>query len=643
MQQETEKAETDLKQSQAIRFATKQIIPLSIATVLVWMFMDQIRSLDLHEIQSTILSVSVFSWIAAAITTVVSFWAVGQYDATVHKMLGTKVPCARARRSGIMSIAISQTTGAGVVTGGLARWRLLPELSLWQCTQISIAVALTFLGGWAVITAVVLLLFPVATQVSLYLAIIPIIGLIATLAGSILQPQFTIFGQRLNWPPVMAVLSILALVLIDTIAAAATLFVLMPDGVALSFQMMFPIFLLAFGAGLLAGTPGGIGPFEITMVACLPFVDQEALLGAICAYRILYYAIPAVIGAAFLIWPPTAKETPTALPEQTSFPDAPNLPQDIETLIAQAPRAEANLLRQGDKEILFSENGQTALVVAQSAQSLIAVSDPLLVSNTDHAIDTLINGAQHLHRIPALYKCGIDLAQAAARAGFYQIPIAQEAWIAPATYTVDTPRHKTLRRKLRLAQKAGVELCRTNHPPFEEMRDISNHWRTRNNGERGFSMGVFDPAYICKQELFLAYAQNTLAGFATFSRSQTEWTLDIIRAGENAPDGTMHFLIHSALELAKAHNLQRVSLASVAHPNPMPRFPTLGEMLAKKSGRSGLLQFKQSFAPEWETLYFCAPSAISAALSATDIMREICSPRPIRFQSTVDAPISCRL
>jgi phosphatidylglycerol lysyltransferase len=56
---------------------------------------------------------------------------------------------------------------------------------------------------------------------------------------------------------------------------------------------------LAIYAGTLSNVPGGLGVFESVLILLLPGATQEALLGAVLLYRIVYYLLP--FGGAVLL------------------------------------------------------------------------------------------------------------------------------------------------------------------------------------------------------------------------------------------------------------------------------------------------------------------------------------------------------
>ncbi len=94
---------------------------------------------------------------------------------------------------------MAQTVGFGVISGAFVRWRMLPELSLVQAFRLSMTVAVTFLAGWAVVAALVLLVVPLALPGATVMALTALVaaGLIVTL--SIWRPGPPL--ARVQFPP----------------------------------------------------------------------------------------------------------------------------------------------------------------------------------------------------------------------------------------------------------------------------------------------------------------------------------------------------------------------------------------------------------------------------------------------------------
>lgn len=596
-----------------LKYAPRQGVLLLMAVGFVALFYGRVSSLEMDKIWGGFRSVSTTQWALALLATAVSFWAVGRYDAVVHRMIGTKTDTKTAHRAGIAGIAISQTLGLGVLTGALVRWRMLPDATLWQSTRLSAAVAASFLAGWAVVTGLALLLFAPDMLGGRMVAALPVVGAVALIIASLAGRKINVMGRQINWPSLTSIFSIFSLSVVDTAAAALALYVLLPDAASLPLTTLYPAFLLALGAALISGTPGGVGPFEVTLLALLPSIGAEPMLGAILAYRVVYYALPAILAVILLARGP--RPTGQATPKLHIPPRS-----EQKRLIHNAPFAEANLLRQGGKMLLSQGLETPHLLVSQTQQALVALRDPLCTSSPEMALQSLVSTANSHAKFACLYKCSARMAAVARQSGFFVLPIAYEAWLDPRSFSAQTSNHRQLRRKLRKAQKAGITTTHTTTLPLQDMARVSADWVARSGGERGFSMGLFTPEFVQSQRCYLAMQDGQLQGFITLNTCETEWSLDLMRQTAAAPDGIMHALLAHALEDAAALTLPRLSLASVPfeHQNKVLR-----KLVQSACDSAGLKQFKSAFAPHWQTLYMATPNRLQFAVSAFDIAREI--------------------
>ncbi len=608
------------------RLLARQLLPVGVAILLVWLLRDRITGLDFARIGSGLNSISAGQWCLAVGFSGLSFWAVGRYDAVIHRIIGSPTGDKAARRSGVAAIAVAQTVGFGVVSGALVRWRMLPQASFVQALRISASVSLSFLAGWAVLAAIATLFLPVVPPGAPLFVGATACGAIVLIGLSLIRPARL---GRLALPSLSAMGAILTLTVIDTGAAGAALYVLLPHTAGVSPVTVVAAFLVALGAGLICATPGGVGPFEVSLLALLPSIPEEPLLAAVLGFRLVYYAIPALIGAALLIRGPG--HGPGCAPVIRPLRQPGASPALTET-IRQAPRAEAALLRHGRLDLLTGPRGDAVAMVAKSGQSLILLSDPLLPRTSSiPVLARLTQAARERFLSPCLYKAGARLAVQARRAGWVTLPVAKEAFLDPGTFTLEGASRRQLRRKLRGAEKAGLRVSRATGPlPVADLEAINRAWVAARGGERGFSMGVFDPATLPWSRLFLAHVSGRLVGFLTLHVGAQEQTLDLMRQLSDAPDGTMHLLVHSAIDCAAREGCRRFSLAAV----PLGRqtheaalFRALRAGLDRIGGATGLRQFKTSFAPQWEVLYLSAPTRLGLVLGVLDVIREIARPR----------------
>lgn len=154
-------------------------------------------------------------------------------------------------------------------------------------------------------------------------------------------------------------------------------------------------------------------------------------------------------------------------------------------------------------------------------------------------------------------------------------------------------------------------------------------------------MGRFCPDYVLGQRVYLAHVSGRLVGFASFHAGLREWTLDLVRHSDGAPDGTMQALVMAALRDAAALNVPRLSLAAVpegAFADAAACLPRSVVRLSAADG-AGLMQFKRGFDPHWHQLYLCAPNRLLAGLAAVEIARAIRHPPPLERAATQDAAL----
>jgi phosphatidylglycerol lysyltransferase len=572
------------------------------------LFGDRLLDLDVAGVGRRLGLISAWQWLAAAAATALSYWAVGQYDRVTHIVLATGVPAREARRSGIAAIAIGQATGLGAIVGGLVRWRLLPRLSLWQATRVATCVALSFLAGLAVVAALLVLLTG-APEGGRALAL-------GGLAAALALPLLALFPPAgLPVPPVKAMLVILALVAVDCAGTTLALAALMPVEHLPSLPVFATASVLALGAGLVSGTPGGIGPFEATPVALLPMVPDEPLLAAVVAFRLVYHLGPGLIAAAWALLAPVGTRA-DGLAEGVYPPSANRI---TDRRLAAARRAEASLV--ASTGLALHVAGAPAATVARAGSCLVGLGDPWLpLPDVAQRLDAAARG---VFLLPILYKVGADTALRARRAGWRVVRVADEAWLDPRTFRDDAPGCRQLRRRLRKAEAAGLRVVAAEQTlPMRALQEVDGLWTASHGPARGFSMGPFPGPSLTHGRTFLAWHGDRLVAFASFHAAWGEWTLDLMRDVPGAPEGAMPLLLRRAIDAAAAEGVPRLSLAAV--PRLACHLPRpLGARFDALAGTEGLTRFKASFAPRWEPLYAAAPGPATLALGLVSIARAV--------------------
>ena len=562
---------------------------------------DRLAGFQVADIGVALAQVSVWQWLGAVAATCASFAAIGQYDAVIHRVMGTGVRPGRARWAGMRAIALSQTVGFSSLSGGLVRLRCLPELDLWTVSRLSVLVSLSFLGAWVVLAGGAVL-WQRGGPTGVIVLIVLLLGLIVVCVAR--------FRPAPNLPGLSPQVGVALLVwtALDTSFAALVLGLLMPAGLMPDLGLLLTAYLLALGAGLLSQSPAGLGAFELTLLLLLPQVPDAPLLAAVLAYRVIYFLVPAVLALIFLIRP-AMRPAPCPLhPAQGAARTR---------ALSRAPRADWGLAHQG-AEVVLSRDQATGWLLRPAAGCLVALGQPL--GRPDLA--GLADLARTRGRTPVIYKCDGRTAAQARAAGWSVLRLSQEAVLRADLWSPALPACRQLRRKLRSVQDHDLRI--EDHPPvlpLARMALLAHRWSLRNGGEKGFSMGRFDAGLLGRQRVLLGHVGDRLVGFASFHIGREEWSLDLMRQDDTAPDGTMHALIEAGVRAAFATGCTRVSLAAV------PLLPGRWEPWSDRlPGVAGLRQFKRSFGAVWRPLYLCAPGPVALLKAAAAITHAVHRP-----------------
>ncbi|MFK7940321.1 MAG: phosphatidylglycerol lysyltransferase domain-containing protein [Roseovarius sp.] len=589
----------------------RPVMPFGVGAVCIWLILHQIDPAQLRDIPAALAEVSAWRWALAGLATAVSFWALGRYDVVFHRFLATGLPERAAVISGASAIAVAQVLGFGIVTGALVRWRVLPGLSAAQASKIAVAVALSFVVCLAGLVGTAGLIWSgglVPGWLCIGLIFVCVVMVCVTLA----QPRLRLAGHSLPLPSLPACARLAWLSAIDTAAAATALFVLMPSGVGLDWTQVYVVYLLALTAALLSGTPGGVGPFELTVIACLPALPEPDVLAAILAFRLVYYALPAVVALPFL-----------AFPQRRAYAAIWAKTQGLsESDISISRRAELGVCRQNNAQRL--QIGDTALAVIDTPQSCTMLFDPVGPVHAEQFTRLSVHATAQ-DRWPLAYKSSARVAVMARRAGWQAIHIADEAVICAHSYSTEGPAFRQLRRKLRQAQKAGVTVERATYLPLAALTRIDAEWQNVNGGARGVSMGQYSHSYLRAQQVFIARQGTDIIGFISLHTGVHETCLDLMRTTQTAPNGTMHLLVHTAVVAARTDGVARVSLAAL--PRVPHQLPELCQRLLRRAHPAGLHQFKASFAPRYEPLYAMAPTRRALIFGLLDMAMVIHAPQ----------------
>jgi uncharacterized membrane protein YbhN (UPF0104 family) len=205
--------------------------------------------------------------------------------------------------------SLSHVLGAPTISGTAIRVRLYAS---WGVPAAGVAriitmIASTFPLGTATLLGGILLFDPL--EMPLFgqtLSVLVLRGIGAVLWGIIAaylvaahgKTPLMLFRREIQRPGLGLAMGQMLLSCADTSTACAILYVVLPVGAKLGFSHLLAIYIAGFAGGMFSGLPGGVGVLDTVLLLGLSaYMPASQAIGAILLYRVLYYLIPASVGA----------------------------------------------------------------------------------------------------------------------------------------------------------------------------------------------------------------------------------------------------------------------------------------------------------------------------------------------------------
>jgi len=248
----------------------------------------------------------------AVLLTILGYLAMTGYDALAFRYIRHPLPYRRIALASFIGYAFNNNVGLSGVVGGSLRYRLY---NAWRLTAVEIAKVIAFCTisfwlGFVVLGGVVFIFAPPDVPPSVHLPIhsVRLIGLLMIIPAAVYLTWIAIRREPLRvrqWefelPTPAVFIAQSAVSSIDWMLAAGVLYILLPDRLPIGFIHFLGIFLLAQIAGVVSNVPGGLGIFEAVILVFLSqFYAAGAILGALVAFRAIYYLLPLVLATLLL-------------------------------------------------------------------------------------------------------------------------------------------------------------------------------------------------------------------------------------------------------------------------------------------------------------------------------------------------------
>jgi phosphatidylglycerol lysyltransferase len=607
----------------------RTFVPALVSAIIVWLCVKAVGPVDVANVWATFVSFSPETWLLAAVLTWLSFKAVSKYDPLVAKFLNLNIDAKQAEKMGWKATAIAQLAGFGLFTGSFVRWCVLTskqpdkdKVILKQAFTLTCGVTATFFLGWLFTLGLAVTLASAGGQIP------PVFGYgAAAILAAFCLSRVAANKLPFRVPSFGFVAKSTNLAALDTLCAAGIIFAFLPDSYD-SFLNIYLIFLLSFAIGMVSGFPGGLGPFEVSMMYLLPEASPSELIPAFLAFRLIYYVVPAFLAIAALV---LGKSGISLL--QTDTGESRTLPG----LLSNFSTLGADLIYQNQLQLVHCNvSNSSALISSKNAVDIVFRSPISNRIGMKDSISSLLSRSASRGNKLCIYQCDPSTAIVAKHAGMIAFKFSSEAIVKTSDFIVSSPQFAKLRRKTRKALKENITV-NSNHFDFADLSSINRSWSTQHGTEHGLSTGRFSKSLISRQRIYVAFQSSRPVAFVTFSTSESNWTLDLIRHQENCPDGTIYTLISHAIFDAKLEHVDAVSLGCVPMSPPMQDSSVSGRiaaMIFQRSGSlKGLYQFKQVFAPNWQERHVAFSSIFHIPASIFGVFQAIHHPPKIEETS----------
>jgi phosphatidylglycerol lysyltransferase len=305
-------------------------------------------------------------------------------------------------------------------------------------------------------------------------------------------------------------------------------------------------------------------------------------------------------------------------------------------VIARQPATTPNLVYLRDKGVISNAARSAFLMYGVRGRTWVSLGDP--VGPEEAATDLIrefLERCDDFAGVPVFYEVGPSQLHRYADFGLTFVKIGEEARVDLAHFSLDGPDGARYRKLIRRLDRDGGTFSVLPPPALAtvlpELRSVSDDWLgARAGAEKGFSLGFFDDAYVCRFPAAVVTVGGRVVAFASLwpGADRTELSVDLMRFHHDAPRDTMealfaHLLVWGRSEGYRWFSLGMAPLAGVERSPAASSWNRLGAFMFEHGGRvynfQGLRAYKEKFNPVWEARYLVYPGGMTLPRLLPDV------------------------
>ena len=314
-------------------------------------------------------------------------------------------------------------------------------------------------------------------------------------------------------------------------------------------------------------------------------------------------------------------------------------PADLEKagrIVCGSMKTSANLALLGDKELLFSESGNSCIMYGIQGGSWISMGDPVGPQEEWRELIWQFRSVCDLHDAwSVFYQVDRENLHLYLDQGFTLLKLGEDARVSLDSFSLDGASRKVFRHTINKLEKDGYPfevIPRENVPALlPELKAVSDEWlRTKKTREKGFSLGFYDEQYLCNFPMGVVRKDGRILAFVNIwsSAQKEELSVDLMRYVEEAPNGVMDYLFLKMMLWGKAQGYMWFDLGmapfSGFEKNELsPMWAKVGSFLFRYGEHfynfQGLRQYKEKYDPVWESRYLASPGGLALPRILTNL------------------------
>lgn len=306
-------------------------------------------------------------------------------------------------------------------------------------------------------------------------------------------------------------------------------------------------------------------------------------------------------------------------------------------IVETQPAVDANLVRMGDKSLLFSEDGAAFIMYARQGRSWIALFDPIGPREAwPGLIWDFVEAAHAEGGRPVFYQVTADGLALFADAGLRALKLGEEARVPLPGFDLKGASKASLRHAVNRAAREGLDFeilePAQAEREFAALEAVSSDWLMHHKArEKRFSLGAFDRDYVLSKPVAVLRLEGAIVAFATTLTTglREESSVDLMRFGSGAPNGSMEFLFVRLIEHFRDagyewFSLGMAPLSGFSASPAAPAWHRIGSAVFEHGERfynfRGLRAFKAKYQPVWRPRYLAVSDSPALALADATLL-----------------------